>query len=159
MQDNITKLIVSIIIGLVIYLVVYFPLNLVFAPQPQTMMDMMRNMGSNNLQAQTINVVSIAISLMAVLFVYSKLNRPVVKPKPKQRDELSILKRALSEDEKKVISEIEKAEKITQDSLRFRLSWSKAKLSAILTRLDRMRIIQRERVGKTYNLFLEKKKR
>lgn len=74
-------------------------------------------------------------------------------------EELKIIKRALSEDEKAVIDEITRAGEITQDSLRFRLDWSKAKLSRILTNLDKMNIIQRERVGKTYNVFISGRKR
>lgn len=76
-----------------------------------------------------------------------------------KKNELDILKRALSADEKKIIAEIEKAGEITQDSLRFRLNWSKAKVSAILLQLDRMNIVQRERQGKTYSVFLSKKKK
>ncbi|VVB59309.1 Uncharacterised protein [uncultured archaeon] len=70
--------------------------------------------------------------------------------------ELKIIKKALTEEEKKAIAEIEKAGEITQDSLRFRLGWSKAKASAIISNLDRMGIVQRERQGKTYKVFLQK---
>ncbi len=70
--------------------------------------------------------------------------------------ELQILKKALNEDEKRVLDEVEKAKEITQDSLRFRLEWSKAKLSAILSNLDKKGLVQRERSGKTYRVFLEK---
>lgn len=48
--------------------------------------------------------------------------------------------------------------RITQDSLRFRLGWSKAKVSRILTNLDRKNIVQRERTGKTYAVFLSGEK-
>lgn len=68
-----------------------------------------------------------------------------------------ILAKALSDDEKKVLEEIKKSKEITQDSLRFRLEWSKPKLSAILTSLDRRGIIQRERTGKTYKVTFDKK--
>lgn len=72
-------------------------------------------------------------------------------------NELKIIKKALSDDEKRIVDEIQKAGEITQDSLRFRLNWSKAKVSAILLQLDRMNIIQRERQGKTYKVFISKK--
>lgn len=74
---------------------------------------------------------------------------------PEQKRE--IIKAALTSEEKKMLAEIEKAGEITQDSLRFRLGWSKAKASAIASNLDRMGVVQRERVGKTYRVFLEKK--
>ncbi|MBS3144701.1 hypothetical protein J4208_03890 [Candidatus Woesearchaeota archaeon] len=75
----------------------------------------------------------------------------------KQENEVEIMKRALSPDEKKMVEEVQKAGEITQDSLRFRLDWSKAKVSAILLQLDRMNLVQRERQGKTYNVFIKKK--
>ena len=74
----------------------------------------------------------------------------------KKDREYDIIRRALSEDEKKVLDEIKKAGEITQDSLKFRLNWSKAKISTILTNLDKRGIIQRERVGKTYKVYLQK---
>ncbi|MFQ6065443.1 MAG: helix-turn-helix transcriptional regulator, partial [Candidatus Bathyarchaeia archaeon] len=64
-----------------------------------------------------------------------------------------------SEDEKAIIDEIRRAGKITQDSLRFRLGWSKAKVSRILINLDKMNLIQRERIGKTYNVFLTEERK
>ncbi len=70
--------------------------------------------------------------------------------------ELKILKKALTQEEKKALAEVEKAGEITQDSLRFRLGWSKAKTSAILSNLDRMGAVQRERQGKTYRIRLQK---
>ena len=51
---------------------------------------------------------------------------------------------------------IKKSGEITQDSLRFRLDWSKAKVSTILTNLDKRNLIQRERIGKTYKVYLQK---
>jgi hypothetical protein len=74
-------------------------------------------------------------------------------------DELQIIRKVLSDDEKAVVDEIRRAGTITQDSLRFRLGWSKAKVSRILTNLDKMNLVQRERVGKTYNVFLTEKKK
>ena len=59
--------------------------------------------------------------------------------------------------EKKILDEVKRAGEITQDSLRFRLNWSKAKISTILTNLDKINLIQRERQGKTYKVFLSKK--
>ena len=70
--------------------------------------------------------------------------------------EYSIMRKVLSEDEKAILDEIKKAGEITQDSLRFRLNWSKAKVSTILTNLDKRGLIQRERIGKTYNVYLQK---
>ncbi len=84
-------------------------------------------------------------------------NAESYKPISKEH-ELSILKKALSKDEKLVLEEIEKSVEITQDSLRYRLNFSKAKVSAIITNLDRMGLVQRERQGKTYKVFLQRSK-
>ena len=64
----------------------------------------------------------------------------------------------LTKDEKRLINTVEEAGEITQDSLRFRLEWSKAKVSAIVTGLERVNILQRKREGKTYSVFLSKSK-
>ncbi len=61
---------------------------------------------------------------------------------------------SMSHHEKQWMNEIRAAKVITQDSLRFRLDWSKAKVSTILTNLDRKGLIVRERSGKTYKVYL-----
>jgi hypothetical protein len=67
---------------------------------------------------------------------------------------LSILERALSEDETRILRMIAEAEGITQDSIRFRTGFSKSKVSAILLGLERNGIITRERLGRTYKLAI-----
>ena len=76
---------------------------------------------------------------------------------PRKVSEYKVLKKAMNPDETRMYDEIEKAGKITQDSLRARLGWTKAKTSRILVNLDKMNLVQRERVGKTYNVFLQKR--
>lgn len=63
------------------------------------------------------------------------------------------MKAMLSSDEQTLLNAVEGAGEITQDSLRFRLDWSKAKVSAVLTNLDRRGLVQRERTGKTYKVL------
>jgi len=90
----------------------------------------------------------------------AQLSQPLLTQQPmKEVDELKIIRKVLSNDEKAIVDEIRRAGEITQDSLRFRLGWSKAKVSRILTNLDKMNLIQRERVGKTYSVFLTEKKK
>ena len=98
-----------------------------------------------------LNIVGVVFALLVGFLVSLKL-----KPKAEGKDEFSILKKALSGDEQKLLGEVKKAGEITQDSLRFRLDWSKAKVSAILSNLDRMNLVQRERVGKTYNVIFKR---
>jgi len=103
-------------------------------------------------------VVALIAGVLIILFLKPSIqSQPVVTVQPASRiDELEIIKHALSDDEKQVLDEIRRAGEITQDSLRFRLEWSKAKLSRILTNLDKLNLIQRERFGKTYKVFLTK---
>ncbi len=110
-------------------------------------------------------IAAILITLMMVLglmlFFQKKEEQDQTKSDLREEvsavHELEMVKKGLSEDEKKILAEIEKEKEITQDSLRFRLEWSKAKVSTILTHLDKMGIIQRRREGKTYVVFLSKK--
>ena len=129
----------------------YFIISLIINPftQPTSMMDMMAQL-NNSFGADTIIPLIIALIIGIVISLY------LFKDKDKGRDEFSIIRKALSEDEKKILDEIKKAKKITQDSLRFRLNWSKAKVSTILTNLDKRNLIQRERTGKTYKVYLQK---
>ncbi len=63
---------------------------------------------------------------------------------------------AASVDERAVLGEVQQAQALTQDSLRFRLGWSKAKTSQIVSQLDKKGLLVRARTGKTYALYLPK---
>ncbi|GBE55237.1 MAG TPA: hypothetical protein ENH28_05190 [Euryarchaeota archaeon] len=65
-----------------------------------------------------------------------------------------ILEKALNEDEAIVIDIIRNNEGVTQDSLRFRTGFSKSKVSAIMLNLEKKEIITRERLGRTYKIFI-----
>ena len=97
------------------------------------------------------NLVSLVVAIIAAVVASFYLFKHGAK-----EQEYNIIKRALSKDEKSILEEIKKADEITQDSLRFRLNWSKAKVSTILTNLDKRNLIQRERIGKTYKVYLQK---
>ena len=142
--DNITKILIVVLVIAVSYFLVFLALRPFFAPK--NMADMMNQIG--NIGTETIIPLIIALIIGVIISFY--LFRTETKDK-----EYEILKKVLSEDEKKVLGEIKMAGEITQDSLRFRLGWSKAKISTILTNLDRKSLIQKERTGKTYSLFTE----
>lgn len=97
-----------------------------------------------------------AVLGLAGMFVLSLFlfKRHEAREAPKEhpvKDEFSIMKRALTKDETALLEKVREAPSgITQDSLRFRLDWSKAKVSTMLANLDRMGLVQRERYGKTY---------
>ena len=108
----------------------------------------------------SITIVSILLSVSAGLVVASYLELfrgnalPLARNKKVEAD-LDVLKKMMSKDEKDVVDEVVKAGEITQDSLRLRLDWSKAKLSTVISVLDRQGVLQRERSGKTYRVRLD----
>jgi uncharacterized membrane protein len=138
-----------------VYLAVLSLLNVLFVKETHSMQTMMHEMMSLHGSTIIFNLAALSLALIAGVLVSLWL---VTQPAAERVDEMEILKRALSQDERAVLDEVRRAGEITQDSLRFRLGWSKAKLSRILTNLDKMNLIQRERVGKTYNVFLAQRK-
>ncbi|MDP3766122.1 MAG: hypothetical protein Q8R04_06435 [Nanoarchaeota archaeon] len=152
--DNASKIVLIVLVAIFGYFSVFLITNPLLAPKQTSMMQMMN--GANIMNFSTSN--SVITNLISLIFAagagfFASLYLFKVQSKDK---EYSILRKALSEDEKAILDEIKKAGEITQDSLRFRLNWSKAKVSTILTNLDKMSIIQRERVGKTYKVYLQK---
>ena len=152
--DNITKILLILLIGVILYFVIFIVLNQFLIREPTSMAEMMNQMMGSNNNSITINLVSLIIAIIVALIVSFYLFRQ--NRKEKEESNYKILRKALSDDEKKILDEIKKAGEITQDSLRFRLDWSKAKISTILTNLDKRNLIQRERTGKTYNVYLQK---
>ncbi len=150
-----TKIILVVLAVVVSYLMVFLLLSAFFIQQPQSVQEMMGHMMSFNTNAVTVNLAAFSLALIVGVLVSVMLK---AEPVTRKIDELEIIKKALSEDEKAILDEIRRAGEITQDSLRFRLGWSKAKLSRILTNLDKMNLVQRERMGKTYNVFLTGKR-
>ncbi len=163
-MDPVTKILLVLLIVFLTYFTGIFLLEPVIMqetlPSHSTIMgDHIMNFSSP--QQQQLNIIAIILALVigiSVSFlIRSSAGREEGKETPPSKtDELRIIKKALSADERRVLEEVEKAGEITQDSLRFRLEWSKAKVSAILLTLDKMDLIQRERQGKTYNVFVKK---
>ncbi len=144
-----------VIIAVLVYFILLYVLYLNFGNRSQFsgMMQMMGNSSVFNFSDPTmivINFVSLMFSLLsafvASLYIFSVTH---------EKESGKIIEKMLSDNERKVVNEVRKAKEITQDSLRFRLNWSKAKISTILTNLDKKSIIQRERTGKTYKVRLQ----
>lgn len=157
--DTVTKVGLVVILMMLLYIVFLFFLKPVFianetAPHISQMGDHMMTFTSPD--QRNLNLAAIFISLLIGLGIWL-ITRPN-KTHAEKHQEIEILKRALSPDEKKLLEEVQKAGEITQDSLRFRLNWSKAKVSAVILQLDRMSLVQRERQGKTYNVFVQDQK-
>ena len=155
--NNVSKIVLIFLVAIVGYFLVFLILSPLSVPKQTPMMQMMSGvMGTNIMNLSTIN--SIIINLISLVFaagVGFLISLYLFRTKTEDK-EYNILRKALSDDEKKILDEIKKAGEITQDSLRFRLNWSKAKVSTILTNLDKMNLIQRERIGKTYKVYLQK---
>lgn len=153
--DISTKILLIVLVVVISFVLLFFILS-EFLVQDNTSFDnMMESMMDHNNPDYTVPILlSLTIALVVGVLATLLLKPAKTEPVENKTDELEILKRALSDDEKAVLDEIRRAGEITQDSLRFRLEWSKAKLSRILTNLDKLNIIQRERVGKTYNVFI-----
>lgn len=144
-----------VLTGAIVYLAVFLILSPVFVSKPTTMVGMMSSVMGGNSNSVLVNLISFIFAVLAAFFISLFLFK-FETPKKEKDKEFAIIKKALSADEKKLIEEIKKTKEITQDSLRFRLGWSKAKISTILTKLDKMGLVQRERVGKTYKVYLQK---
>lgn len=155
--DNVTKILLIMLIGVVFYFAVFSLLKPFFITQPTPMISMMGQMRGSDIMnfssasSATMNLVYLILAISVAIVISFYLFKHDAKD-----EEYKIIRKALSEDEKKILDEIKKAGEVTQDSLRFRLEWSKAKISTILTNLDKMGLIQRERTGKTYKVYLQK---
>ena len=151
-MDNTSRTLLLFITVFITYLIFVPILHPFFNPDGHISECMLSTSTPN---IKILNILAVIFSLIVGFLVSLKL-----KPKSEdgKKDDFSILKKALSKDEQKLLEEVKKAGEITQDSLRFRLDWSKAKVSAILNNLDRLDLVQRERVGKTYNVIFKKGK-
>ena len=69
-------------------------------------------------------------------------------------EKFSILLKGLDEYEKKVLSAVREQNGITQQTLRLRTNFSKAKLSQVLTTLEKKELVRREKEKKTLAVYL-----
>ncbi|MEW6063566.1 MAG: MarR family transcriptional regulator [Nanoarchaeota archaeon] len=158
--DNVSKVVLIILVVIIGYFLMFLVTGFILRPAQSPMAQMMNEMmGTSIMNFSTTN--SVITNLFSLIFALGlgfliSLYLFATKTEDRKDKEYSILRRALSEDEKRILDEIKKAGEITQDSLRFRLDWSKAKISTILTNLDKKELIQRERLGKTYKVYLQK---
>ena len=155
--DNVSKAIIVVLVAVASYFIIFIATTSLLAPEQPPMARMMNDVmgtsiaGFSATTSIVLNLFSIVLALIAGFMASSRIFGEAEK-----KSEYEILRKALSEDEKKIMDEIKRAGEITQDSLRFRLGWSKAKVSTMLTNLDRRNLIQRERLGKTYKVYLHK---
>lgn len=89
----------------------------------------------------------------ALFFLWTRPGAEKVT-EPAMKQNIEVLKRALSEDERLLIDIISGSEGVTQDSIRFKTGFSKSKVSALLSELEKKDIIAREKLGRTYKVFI-----
>ena len=156
--DQTTKIFLIIFVVTISYLILSIIIRPLFVQEPRTMYEMMQQVMGFSQQSAIPNILALVVALGIGLLASSQLKTKTAayRHKDSKQRALSIVRKKLSDDEKKMLREVETAGAITQDSLRARLGWSKAKVSTTLTRLDKMNLIQRERQGKTYKVFLSK---
>lgn len=156
--DQTAKIFLIILVAAVTYFILSIIITPFFVQAPRTTYEAMQQMMGFSQQSAVPNALALVFALGVGFFVsyQTKTKAPNRRPTDSRQKALSIVKKKLSMDEKKMLKEIETAGSITQDSLRARLGWSKAKVSTTLTRLDKMNLIQKERQGKTYKVFLSK---
>lgn len=155
--DSVSKVVSIVLVVIIGYFLMFLIMNLLLAPTQTPMMQMMNGMTGTSIMSFS-TTGSIIINLVSLIFAvgFGFLTSLYLFRIHSEDKEYNILRKALSDDEKKILDEIKRAGEITQDSLRFRLDWSKAKISTILTNLDKRELIQRERIGKTYKVYLQK---
>ena len=147
-EYELSKALMIIFSVLFVYLASWLVLRQLFAPPASMSM-----MAETSQAGFTANILAIMLAAGAGILAYYLSAEKIGS----YEDEgLRVIKRLLSDDEQRVLEEVERSGEVTQDSLRFRLNWSKAKLSAILAQLDKSDLIQRKREGKTYRVFLSR---
>ncbi len=72
-----------------------------------------------------------------------------------KKEKFSILLKGLDDDEKKALLAVKEQDGISQATLRLRTDFSKAKLSVVLTGLEKKGLIHREKSGKTNQIYLK----
>jgi len=98
-------------------------------------------------------------SLGFYLFAFSKGEEAIVQRLEKdtqqklQEERFFLLMKGLDEFEKKVVRAVREQQGITQNTLRLRVDFSKAKLSQVLAMLEKKGLMKREKKGKTLEVW------
>ncbi|MBN2517857.1 MAG: hypothetical protein JXB14_03350 [Candidatus Altiarchaeota archaeon] len=90
-----------------------------------------------------------AMGVLLSLFIYWFLLRP-------RLERIEVVKEVLGEDENRIVKAMEGADRIKQEDLRGGLGYSKAKISKIVSGLEKKGVLEKERYGRTNILRLKK---
>jgi len=107
--NPLTRIVLVILVVAISYFVTFLLLSTVFMQPSHSMQEMMHGMMSFHKDVLIANLV--AISLALVIGVLALLGL-AMQPASKRIDEMEILKRALSQDEKAVLDEVQRAGEI-----------------------------------------------
>ncbi len=119
---------------------------------------MARHMGMMGMMGVSFSSYSLIIGILAV-FIYLSITSEKdeverTSTETKNQNLVDVVEKVLDRDESLIINIIKEHEGVTQDSLRFKTGFSKAKISLILKELEEKGIVYRERFGKTYKLYI-----
>ena len=104
-------------------------------------------------------IIGFLLSLGVYLLFFSHGEEAMIKRIERQETKLtddekfSLILRALSDEEKQVMKEVKENQGITQSTLRIKIGMSKAKLSYVLSDLEKKGLIKRVKKGKTLAIY------
>ncbi len=107
-----------------------------------------------------VGIIAATLALGLYLILFSKGEQAILKRLEEEKnkklteDTFSILLRAFDENEQSVLKTIKDQPGVEQNTLRLRTGLSKAKISQILTSLEKKRLIYREPKNKTLSITL-----
>lgn len=77
------------------------------------------------------------------------------KKQKNKEERFEILLKALDEDEKKILKAVKEQDGISQSTLRIRTDMSKAKLSVVLSNMEKKNLVKKVQKGKFNKIFLK----
>ncbi len=111
----------------------------------------------------SLGIVVAALSLGAYLLIFSKSEKAILDRIEQQtnketiKNKFEILLLGLGKDEKNVIIAVKEQDGITQHTLGIRTGLHKSKLSIVVTMLEQKGLVQKQKKGKTNQIFLRVK--
>jgi len=157
-----------VILVISVILVVIFAILVQSLKQEAESLGCFSDRGCNKIETN-LSVVHFAFGIFGFLFalsfyllIFTKGDEAIVRRLEKdttrklENDKFSILMKGLDKFEQEVISIIKEEEGITQNTLRLKVEMSKAKLSQVLSSLEKKGLISRERKNKTLAIHTKK---
>ncbi len=127
--DLTTKIILIFLVVVISYLLLFLVISEVFVQEPTLGTGRMDQMMDTNPDYTVVILISLTIALVVGVLVTLWLKPAKTETTVSKTDELEIIKRALSDDEKAVLDEIRRAGEITK--ILCGLGWSGAKPSSL----------------------------